>query len=203
MNFLRFKSRLKQLTFWIAHGKYHLLSGAAYIFTAFYLTGFLNFYPKTVALLMTLIGLFIILRQQISEANKFSEHKANTFMNWIKSFPTGKPITLSVDDIVSVSEVGKADLTTSIATDATIEEKVVFLLRQVTALKSTIAKIDDRIDRVNSSMNKNKNEFQTSLDTLRISLNTIIAGHVVGAYDVNLFGIILTICGTVIQFSFS
>jgi len=31
-------------------------------------------------------------------------------------------------------------------------------------------------------------------------MNELVAGHVVGSYDMNLFGVNITICGTVIQF---
>ena len=97
----------------------------------------------------------------------------------------------------------KFDATVSIAANATIERKVDFLLKQVTALDSAMAKLNNRVDDVNSSLNKTEKKFQASLDILTKSLNTIIAGHVVGAYDMNLLGINLTICGTVIQFIFS
>lgn len=200
MNLLHLKNRLIQLALWISYGKYHLLSSAAFIITIFYLTGFLKFYPNTVALFLSLTGLLIILTQQIFDANKFGPHKPNTFTSWIKSFPTGKSITLSADLAVSLVISGKAHATVSIAADTTIEKKVDFLLRQVAALDSAIANLGDRVDDVNSSLNKTEEKYQASLDTLRTSLNTIIAGHVVGAYDVNLFGINITICGTVIQF---
>lgn len=200
MKLMHFKNRLIQLALWISHGKYHLLSSATFIITFFYLTGFLKFYSNTVALFMSLTGLLIIMTQQIFDANKFGPHKPNTFTNWIKSFPTGKPITLSGNLAVSTGISGKAHATVSIAADATIEKKVDFILKQVAALDSAIAKLDDRVDNVNSSLNKTEKKYQASLDAVTTSLNSIIAGHVIGGYDLNLFGINITICGTVIQF---
>ena len=88
----------------------------------------------------------------------------------------------------------------SISTDATIEKKVDFLLRQVAALDSAIARVDDRVDEVNSSLKKASKELQTSVSRLETTLSNVIASHVVGSYDVTLFGINITICGTIIQF---
>ncbi|OGW30236.1 MAG: hypothetical protein A2X56_07410 [Nitrospirae bacterium GWC2_57_13] len=200
MNLLHFKNRLKQLVLWISQGKYHLLSSAAFIITVFYLTGILKFYPNAVAIVMTLAGLLIILTQQILDATKFGSHKPNTFTSWIKSFPSGKPVSLSVNGMGGSIDFGKARVTVSIAADSTIERKVDFLLSQVAALDSAIAKLDDRVDSINLSLNKTEKKLQASLDTLSTSLNSIIASHIVGSYDLNLFGINIAICGTVIQF---
>jgi len=177
-----------------------LLSIAAVIITVFYLTGFLKFYPKTVALLMTLTGLLTILTQQIFDTIKFGSHKPNTFTSWIKfiiSSLTGKPITSSARCVMSSAGSLKAHATASIASDATIENKIDFLLKQFATLNSDIAWLSDKID---SSLDKTEKRFQASLDTITTSLNTVIASHVVGAYDMTLFGINITICGTVIQF---
>lgn len=103
----------------------------------------------------------------------------------------------------SVVESGKAHATVSISADATMEGKVDFLIRQVAALDSAIARVDDRVDEVNSSLKKTATEFQTSVSTLTTTLNNVIASHVVGSYDVSLFGINITVCGTVIQFFYS
>lgn len=160
----------------------------------------MKFRPNIVALVMSLTGISIILTQQISDANKFGSHKPNTFMKWLKSFPTGKTYTLQVDSATHAIASTEVHCTVSIPTDATIEGKVDFLLRQVAAHDSNIATLNDRVDAVNSLVNKTKKEFQASLDTLTTSLNTIIAGHAIGTYDLNLFGINITICGIVIQF---
>ena len=195
MNLLHFnKNRLKQVAI---RGRYHLLSVAAVITTVFYLTGFLKFYPNTVALLMTLTGLLTILIQQIFDTNKFGSHNPNTFTSWIKFFITGKPITSSARCVMSGVGSLKVHPTASIAADATIEKKIDFLLKQFASLNSDIAWLNDKLD---SSLDKTEKKFQASLDTITTSLNNIIASHVVGAYDMTLFGINITICGTVIQF---
>jgi peptidoglycan hydrolase CwlO-like protein len=149
---------------------------------------------------MTMTGLLIILTQQILDAAKLGSHKPNTFTNWIKSYPTGKPITVSMKGSGGCVVGGKANISVSIAANATIETKVDFLLSQVTALNSSLTKLDDRVDNINLTLNKTERKFQASLDTLSTSLNGIIASHIVGSYDLNLLGINITICGTVIQF---
>ena len=200
MNLLHFKNILKQLALWIWQGKYHLLSSAAFIITGFYLTGTLKFYPSTIALFMTMTGLLIILTQQIFDAAKFGSHKPNTFTNWIKSYPTGKPIGVSVEISGGLVMGGKGKISVSIAANATTERKIDFLLSQVTALDSAITKLNDRVDDINLALNKTERKLQASLDTLSTSLNGIITSHIVGSYDLNLLGINITICGTVIQF---
>ena len=193
MNLRSFKSRLRQIVVWASRGRFHLLSIASFLITVLYLTRYLRFYPSGVALFMTLAGLFIILTQQVIDATQFDAHKPNTLIGWLKSFPTGKPTTISVEGAACVIVGGKAHMTVSIAADSTIERKVDFLLRQITAHDSAIAKLDDRVDEVNSSLKKTAGELQASVNTINTSLNRAIASHVVGSYDLNMFGINITI----------
>lgn len=127
MNLQQFKNRVRQITIWISNGKYHLMSIAAYITAAFYLTDYWNFRPNVVSLLMTMAGLLIILTQQLSDASKFCSHKPNTFAIWVRSFPSGKPTTLSVMGAGGAVVGGKARITVSIAADSSIEKKSIFL----------------------------------------------------------------------------
>lgn len=200
MSFRHFINRFKQIALWVYRGKFHLLSFASFILAALYLIGFLKFYPGAIAIFMTLTGLLIILTQQVIDATKFGPHGPNTIAGWLKSFPTRKSITLDADSVSMTTSIGKAHLTCSISEDETIEKKVDFLIRQITALNSAIAKVDDRVDELNSSLKRSEKKFQTSVNTLSTTLNNVIASHVVGSYDVRLFGINITICGTVIQF---
>lgn len=200
MNLRQSINKLKQIALWVWNGKYHLLSIASFIITVLYLTKILRFHPSTVALIMVLTGLLIIFTLQIIDATKFSSNKPNTFKGWLKSYPTGKPLNLSIADVVSVAFSGKGQVTGSISADATIEKKVDFLLKQVAVINSVIARVDNRVDEVNSSLKNTAMEFQTSVSTLTTTLNKVIASHVVGSYDINLFGINITISGTVIQF---
>jgi len=200
MKLRQFRNRMKQYTIWGLQGRYHLLTVASYLVTFLYLTEFLQFYPSTLALIMTMTGLLIILTQQVIDAAKFGSHKPNTFMGWIKSIPTKKSITLSGIGAESIDLSDKAHVTVSIPADDTIEKKLEFLLRQIAELDSAIARLDDRVDKVNHLLNKTKKEFQESINSLSMTLNNVISNHVVGSYDKSLFGINITICGTVIQF---
>jgi uncharacterized protein YlxW (UPF0749 family) len=158
------------------------------------------FYPGTVAIFMTLTGLLIILTQQVIDATKFGSHGPNTFAGWLKSFPTSRSATLSVDNS-TIGICSKALFSSpAISEDAAIEKKVDFLLQQIRVINSAIAKIDDRVDEVNSSLKKTEKELHKSVNALSTTLNNVIASHVVGSYDVSLFGINITICGTVIHF---
>lgn len=96
--------------------------------------------------------------------------------------------------------VGKAHARVSISEGAAIEQKIDFLLRQVDNLQTSIEKIDDRVDEVESSITNKTKEISIELENLKTSLGTIISGHIIGDYDKNLFGIIITMCGTIIQF---
>lgn len=73
-------------------------------------------------------------------------------------------------------------------------------MRQYAALDTTIANMDDKIDEVKTSLNKADKQIKESLDEQTKTLNSIIASHIVGTYDLNLFGINVTMCGAVIQF---
>jgi hypothetical protein len=197
---LQLKTALRQLPLWIWNGRYHLLSGATFVVTILYLIGIATFRPNIVALLMVLTGLSIILAQQVFDADKFGAHRPNTVVSWLKSVPTGRPVTLSLEGVSSATFSGKAHATVSVSPEATIERKVEFLLKQLECLDNWVAKIDDKVDDINASLGKTEKKLQLSIDTLHTSMSQLIAGHVVGSYDLNLFSVNITICGTIIQF---
>jgi hypothetical protein len=199
MNLRPFFNYLKQILLWTWRGKYHVLTILSVIAAILYVVGVLNFYPTVVSALLSITGLLIILSQQILDARQFADHRPNTLHNWIVSFPRRKPKSLSAKLNATVEMSGKMHATVSVAENAIIEEKVAFLLRQVTRLQAGIGQIHDRIDEVAASSKDKSKELKTELDHLDVALQTTIAGHIVGAYDINLFGIIITICGTLIQ----
>jgi hypothetical protein len=190
---------LRQLAHWVWRGKFHVLTFAAVIITILYIIGALAFYPSIVSAFLSITGLLIILTQQILDARQFADHRPNTIRSWLMSFPTGKPVTVSLKGGVFASATLKARATVSISADATIENKVDFLLRQVSGIQDAIANVNDRVDDVASSLTKTSDELKTDLGNINASLKTIVAGHIVGAYDINLFGITIAICGTLIQ----
>jgi hypothetical protein len=200
MNLRNKINRVKQLSLWFWRGKYHVLSFIAVTITALYLTKVLTFYPNTIAIMLSLTGLLIILTQQILDARQFADHKPNTFLNWFKFYPRTGNIVVAVGTAELAAAGMKAHASVSIANDAPLERKVEFLLTQVTGLYASVAKVDDRVDELKSSMKTTERNLERAVGELSTSLKTIIAGHIVGAYDINLFGISITICGTLIQF---
>ena len=111
----------------------------------------------------------------------------------------GKPIIATLNGVLGAAGTLKARAVVSVQPDATIEQKIDFLLRQVRSIQDDVANIDDRLDNIASSLTKRSQELEHELDNIGASLKTIIAGHIVGTYDVNLFGIMITLCGTLIQ----
>jgi hypothetical protein len=108
---------------------------------------------------MALTGLFIIFTQQIFDASKFNVHRPNTMVNWLKSVPTGRPTTLSLKGGAVVTFSGKAHATVSVSPEATIEKKVEFMLRQLEGLDNWVAKIDNRVDSISSSLGRTEKKL--------------------------------------------
>jgi hypothetical protein len=185
---------------WLWQGKYYILSILVIFLTVLYIIGLLNFYPDIVSFFMTIVGIFILFIRQILDTREFSYQNPNTLRNWIMSFPTKRTVTIDVLDTLLTSDSVKAHVTVSISENATIENKVEFLLRQVISIQDSISNLDKRIDNVKSSITKEIKELTTNVHNLDTSLKTIVARHAVGTYDMNFFGIIIILCGTVIQY---
>jgi predicted PolB exonuclease-like 3'-5' exonuclease len=163
-----------------------------------------NFHPNYVAAIFSLIGLSIILRQLFTDASQFADQKPNTFLNWIKSFPTGKPTSLSEEGGVSPTSILTLRWMTPFPeANATTDTKVEFLLKRVKNLQDEILDFDSHIGRLDAALFNKTQELNTNIENLNKSLKTIIASHPVGVYDVNLFGIVILICGTLIQLFYS
>lgn len=195
-----FFTRSKQIATWLWFGKYHILSIIAVIGTILYLFKFLTLFPNIVALILSLTGLVIILTQQILDAREYADHKPNTLMNWIRSYPKQRKMNISAG-IGEIAFTGmKASASISIAKDASLERKVEFLLKQFSEFESAIVKIDNKVDQVTSSLRTTEAHLNRAIGDLTSSMKSLVAGHVVGAYDLNLFGVTITICGTLIQF---
>lgn len=185
---------------WVWQGKFYILSTLVVFFTILYIIDVLNFYPDIVSLVMTIGGLLILLNVLMLDAREFSDQRPNTPRNWIKSFPTTRSVNISLSSGLVMVGGLKARVTGSVSENATIENKVEFLLRQVSNIQESIANVDTRVDNVEASLTKEIKELTANLCNLDASIKTIIASHAVGTYDLNFFGIIITLCGTVIQF---
>ena len=94
---------------------------------------------------------------------------------------------------------GKARMRLYPRPDAIIEEKVDYLLRQVDSIQNVLENLDDRLDKVDDKTSRKLEEVKADLKQLNITVDTKLAEHIVGSYDANIFGVIITICGVVIQ----
>lgn len=189
----------KRLAKWLWRGKFYLLTFAAFIITVLYIIGALNWFPNHVSAIMAILGLVILFQQLTADAIQFSEHKPNTFRNWVNSYPNNKPIDLGIANIALSAITIRAHLKTSIREDETIEKKVEFLLRDVSSIHDNIAKMSDQITDLDASQIQIKEEIKSELDKYNNVLNKIVAGHVVGDYDKNFFAVMIAFCGTIIQ----
>lgn len=196
----RLTNRTGMIAVWLWNGKWHILSFIAAVITVLYLLKLLNFYPNTVAIFLSLTGLLIILMQQVIDARLFAYHKPNTVHNWIRSFPRSRIISIKGSAIGVATVIGKARIQVLAAKGASSEQKIEFLLKRVEELQDSVANVDDKVDQVKASFKNIQNEFQQNIDGLSSSIKSLVAGHIVGSYDLNLFGITITICGTLIQF---
>ena len=191
--------KIKHYANWLWRGKFHFLSLASIAAAILYLTKVVEFYPNEISLGMALFGLLIIFVQQVLDAQEYADHRPNTPLNWLKSWPRKRTLSGGLFDVSSETK-DKARAKLLASPDLPLDQKVDFLLKQVDLLSDSIANVDDRVDKVESNLKANQESIHNQIGKLSDSMKTIMAGHVVGSYDVNLFGIILTLSGTLIQF---
>lgn len=190
---------LERIVKWLFQGKFHLSSLVVVIIAINYLIGSFTFSPVYVASYFTISGLFIILTQQLLDAKQFSDYNPNTIGNWIKGFPKTTPVVHNVSSNISLTLTEKAHLSVIISDDAPLERKVAHLLKEVSQLDKRINQITDKIEENKSEFSNKTSELNGSINRVNNVLNSLIAGHIVGSYDINFFGIIITLCGTIIQ----
>ena len=190
---------LNRILKWFVLGKYHLLTIFVVIITIGYLIGMVSFYPIYISSIFSITGLTIILFQQLLDARQYSDHKPNTFKNWISSFPSIKPRVANLSANMSTSISVKAHLSVSISENASLENKVAHLLREVESLDKRMITITDNLEKTNKELLNKSKELAGNIEKVSSVLKSLIAGHIVGSYDINFFGIIITICGTLIQ----
>lgn len=193
----------QQIKNWIFRGKYYILSIFSITLTFLYKIKVIDFHPTTIAFFMTTIGLFIIFLQQIMDANEFTDQNPNTLGRWLRSFPTVKHNTIHASANITLPSVKlTATAKVSISEETTIEQKVNFILSQLEQTHNEIININNRINDFEKLQEDSISKLRTDLDQLNLSHQKLIAGHAVGNYDLNFFGFVLTLSGTIIQYSF-
>ncbi|MBI1931272.1 MAG: hypothetical protein HYS24_01895 [Ignavibacteriales bacterium] len=189
----------KRIFKWIAIGKYHITTFLVVMVTLLFLFDILKECSQFISYFFIIIGLFIILMLQLIDANLYATYKPNTIGNWLKSFPKLKPTIHNITSSISVTISAKAFATISISESQPLEKKVEFLLSQLENVNKNLHELDTRIERAfNEILNKSK-DLTIQFENIEQTLRTTIAGHIVGSYDINLLGIIITLCGTLIQ----
>ena len=151
------------------------------------------------ASILSILGLVIILALQIFDAIDFAEHKPNTFINWLKSFPTLKHIVVSLETAMIKMSGLSVRARMGLRQDAIIEEKVNFLMGQIDFIQDGLDNLSEKLDKTDDKLNKRIDEMKAELKELNKSVDKKLAEHVIGSYDANIFGVIITICGIVIQ----
>lgn len=194
-----FIGQCKQISQWLWLGKFHILDGIAAVIMLLYLVRIINFFPNIIGALFSIAGLFIILYLQTTDARQFAQHKPNTIGNWIKAFPVRRSVTITAGFAGAMAIAGNVHVVISPGPKETLEGKVEFVLARVMELQNIVNKLNDRIQDVDSLQKKETNSIRSEIENLNKSISEVIAGHIVGDYDKNLFGIIITLCGTLIQ----
>ena len=156
------------------------------------------------SLLFLVFGSAIIIWQMIGDSKRFPSHDSNTIKNWIKNFPRLKPRTSKIN-INSVSEANiatKVHVRISISKEASLEEKINYLLQQKENMETSIINLDDKLDNKIAEINNKLKKLEKKIIETENIINSTISDVTIGNYDLKLFSIVLMICGTFIQLLF-
>lgn len=189
----------KELFKWLWRGKWYIMTLITLLITILYILKIISSCSSVVSTTFSVVGLLILLFQLFLDAKQFKVHRPNTLGNWLNSFPKPRTIILEVDSGHQVVTGEKASLIVSLPDNATIERKIEFLIQQYKNLQSSLTILDDNFDDFKSSQIKTGAEMIKDLEEMRNTLESTLAGHVVGSYDLVFFAIFLTILGTLIQ----
>ncbi len=186
---------------WIKDGRFHNATILIFIITICYLLGKISFEPKIVSIVFLIIGLAIIIWQMIGDSKRFSEQSPNTFKFWIKKFPSIKPEGRIINESsgVIVTTGFKPHVSVSIAENASLDEKVNFLMKQKDEMETAINNVDNKLDTKVTELNKKIKGIENKVEETKKIINSTISDITVGNYDLRLLSIVLMICGTFIQ----
>ena len=140
-----------------------------------------------------------MLKQLLIDANLFTDYKPNTLRNIIESRPRMRPRTSLIKTELHGKFTTSGCLHNSISKDESFEKKLEFALKEIEIMNGIINKLDKNLNEMCKAVLNKTNELNINIEKVSNKLYSTIAGHVVGEYDKNLFGIVATICGTLIQ----
>lgn len=191
----------RKLFSWIVDGRFHNLTLIILVVTFLYFVKTITYQPKIVSALFLVFGLTIIIWQMIGDTKRFPNRNLNTLKNWIKKFPGFKPKNLKINLGSSsvIMTAGKAHVRVTISKDASVEEKVNYLMQQKEELETAIINLDDKLDSELSELNKSIKELDRKIVETKNIINSTISDVTVGNYDLKLFSVVLMICGTFLQ----
>jgi hypothetical protein len=195
---------IKEVVSWCLTGKYHWITFFVVLLTILYLLKVLTLYTSFISSVFTISGVIIILAQQLREAKQFSQYNPNTISNWIKSFPKlvfskTEKRKLNLEGSITCSTSVRAELSSKISEHAPIDSKIRWTIEEINILNDKVRKLEKTLNESNHEFSAKINRLSNNFRNVRDSVDSIIAGHTVGAYDQNLLGIMLTLCGTLIQ----
>lgn len=191
----------KKLFKWIVDGRFHNLTLIILAVTILYFVKAITYQPKIISALFLVFGLAIIIWQMIGDSKRFPNRNLNTLKNWIKKFPGIKPRTLKINvgSGSFITTAGKVHLRVSISKDASVEEKVNYLMQQKEEMETAIINLDDKLDSNLTELNKKIKELDRKILESENIINSTISEVTVGNYDLKLFSVISMICGTFLQ----
>lgn len=202
-------TKMKSIFIWLPeffkwlldYGKYYILSMLIILITLCYFTGVFSFQTKIVSSVFLIAGLILIIKQMIMDAKRFSEFESRTLKNVIKKFPKFKfesiIIKTGTADYVFIGEKVRVEI--SIPESASIEEKVNFLMRRKVEMGNAINNLDDKLDDNISEVNKKIKEVKNLIEDTNKLINSNLAIHIVGSYDLSFLSVVLMICGSLMQ----
>jgi hypothetical protein len=158
-----------------------------------------NLYANYIALGFSVIGPVIILVLQIKDSKQFADYKPNTFSEWLRALTRNNDNVIGAAIIEAAHARVEANAEIILDLDATINRKIDYLMNEVRNLQNNNLELKRQVDNIDVKMNTNQNEIKNILRSETSKLGTLIAGHAIDLYDLNILGITLTICGVLIQ----
>jgi hypothetical protein len=152
----------------------------------------------------SIFGILIIFIQLISEAKKFSFLNPNTPFNWLKEWLFIKKKTINFEEIklsLPFHPEDKPPLS-SISQKSPIDAKIDFLLSQNEIMYKRVNLIEDKINGKIAKINHNFIEIKSDIESRTNYLENLIGDHIVENISFTIFGIVLTLCGIILQYFF-
>jgi hypothetical protein len=184
----------------VKYGKFYLLTFIVIIITFLYLLKIITFQPNIIALTFILLGLIILLLQQWKYAKQFKSFNPSTLSNIYKSSPKFNP-PKEMTTLINTKPLPleRSIQTVGISDGATQMEKIQFLLKERENMENKIADLYERSKSTNADLKNSFSGIYNFIDKLNNSIQFSIANYIIGSYDKTLFGIVITICGNLIQ----